>query len=331
MEKTPINDLSALAGAIRKAQEVVICAHVSPDGDTLGSSLALRLGLLQLGKQVAVICQDEPPALMSFLPGADAIQRPETLTQQHPELMICADVSDQRRLGSCIRIFERARCTAQVDHHGTNPLYAEVNYVAPAASATGVLVWELLRKLNVTLDPDIGRCLYTAVSTDTGNFAFSNTTAEAFQMMSELMQLPLSLCDMNRVLFRERTKPQLLLLSRALSSLRFAAQDQIAYMSLSRKDFLDCGALPEHAEAVVNFALDVRGVKLAFLARETEMGEVKLSMRALAPCRVDGIAAALGGGGHALAAGCTLSMPLEQAVAQVLHDMEAELTQGATA
>lgn len=150
-------------------------------------------------------------------------------------------------------------------------------------------------------------------------------------MMGELMLLPLPLSDMNRILFRERSKPQLLLLARALEHLTFAAEDRIAYMYLSWQDFLDCGALPEHSEAIVNFALDVQGVKLAFLARETELGDVKLSMRALPPCKVDGIAAELSGGGHALAAGCTLSMPLEQAVATIAGMMEKELQTGANA
>lgn len=334
METKAINDREGLLEDIRQARKIVLCAHVSPDGDTLGSSLAMRLALEKMGKQVWVICQDAVPGYLSFLPGAEKVQRPEALGPVHPELVLCVDVSDQRRLGSCIRVFEAAQHTAQVDHHGTNPYYAQRNLVSPSSSATGLVVWELIKQLGVTIDTDIARCLYTAVSTDTGNFSFNNTTAEAFLMMGELMLLPLPLAEMNRMLFRVRSKPQLLLLSRALDSLRFCAGDRIAYMSLSWKDFQDCGALPEHAEAIVNFALDVHGVRLAFLARETDMGDVKLSMRALTPCRVDGIAADLGGGGHAMAAGCTLEMPLEQAVELVRGRMEKALAevmeQGAT-
>ena len=283
METKTINDREGLLEDIRQARKIVLCAHVSPDGDTLGSSLAMRLALEKMGKQVWVICQDAVPGYLSFLPGAEKVQRPEALGPVHPELVLCVDVSDQRRLGSCIRVFEAAQHTAQVDHHGTNPYYAQRNLVSPSSSATGLVVWELIKQLGVTIDTDIARCLYTAVSTDTGNFSFNNTTAEAFLMMGELMLLPLPLAEMNRMLFRVRSKPQLLLLSRALDSLRFCAGDRIAYMSLSWKDFQDCGALPEHAEAIVNFALDVHGVRLAFLARETDMGDVKLSMRALAP------------------------------------------------
>ncbi len=333
METKAINDRAGLLEDIRRAKKIVLCAHVSPDGDTLGSCLALRLALEKLGKQAQVVCQDAVPGYLSFLPGAEQVRRPDALGPVHPELVLCVDVSDQRRLGSCIRLFEAAQHTAQVDHHGTNPFYAQRNLVSPASSATGLVVWELIKQLGVVIDTDIARCLYTAVSTDTGNFSFNNTTAEAFLMMGELMLLPLPLAEMNRMLFRVRSKPQILLLSRALASLRFCAGDRIAYMALSWQDFLDCGALPEHAEAIVNFALDVHGVRLAFLARETDMGDVKLSMRALAPCKVDGIAADLGGGGHAMAAGCTLEMPLEQAVELVRERMEqalqAALEQGA--
>ena len=330
-EKQPTNDREGLVNVLQRARQVVLCAHVSPDGDTIGSCLALRLALQRLGKEATVICQDKVPNMLSFLPGADSILRPEKLNVAHPELALCVDVSDQRRLGSCIRVVEAARETAQIDHHGTNPYYTQTNVVVANASATGVLVWELIKQMGVTIDTDIAKCLYTAVSTDTGNFSFSNTTVEAFLMMGELMLLPLPLSDMNRILFRERSKPQLLLLARALEHLTFAAEDRIAYMYLSWQDFLDCGALPEHSEAIVNFALDVQGVKLAFLARETELGDVKLSMRALSPCKVDGIAAELSGGGHALAAGCTLSMPLEQAVATIAGMMEKELQTGANA
>ena len=326
-ETKPVNDREGLIRVLRDAQQVVICAHVSPDGDTLGSCLAMRLALLALGKEAAVICQDKVPGYLSFLPGADTVLRPEKYPVHHPELALCVDVSDERRLGSCIRVVESARDTAQMDHHGTNPFYTRTNVVVADASATGLLAWETIKALGVTVNVDIAKCLYTAVATDTGNFSFNNTSAEAFLMMGELMLLPLPLSDMNRILFRERSKPQLLLLSRALEHLHFASADQIAYMYLSWRDFQDCGALPEHAEAIVNYGLDVQGVKMAFLARETELGDVKLSLRALPPCKVDGIAAELGGGGHVLAAGCTLSMTLEQAVDTVRAMMEKKLEQ----
>ena len=107
-EKQPTNDREGLVNVLQRARQVVLCAHVSPDGDTIGSCLALRLALQRLGKEATVICQDKVPNMLSFLPGADSILRPEKLNVAHPELALCVDVSDQRRLGSCIRVVEAA-------------------------------------------------------------------------------------------------------------------------------------------------------------------------------------------------------------------------------
>ena len=120
-EKQPTNDREGLVNVLQRARQVVLCAHVSPDGDTIGSCLALRLALQRLGKEAAVICQDKVPNMLSFLPGADSILRPEKLNVAHPELALCVDVSDQRRLGSCICVVEAARETAQIDHQGGRP------------------------------------------------------------------------------------------------------------------------------------------------------------------------------------------------------------------
>jgi phosphoesterase RecJ-like protein len=324
MEKR--RDPEAVARAIQAAGTVAMCAHVSPDGDTIGSTLALKLGLEQLGKRVTVFCQDKVPDNLRFLPGASGFLTPDEALGKHYDLLLAVDVSDERRLGSCIRLKDQCAHTAQIDHHGTNPCSMEQNDIDANASATALLARELLRVLGVKLTREIGMCLYTGISTDTGNFSFGNTTAEAFDVMSELMALQLPLSDMNRMLFRERSRAQLELISRALQSLRFYQHDQIAAMYLTLDDFAKCGALPEHADTIVNFGIDVAGVKMALLARETEMSGVKMSLRALAPCTVDDIAASFGGGGHAQAAGCTIEgTTVEAAVAQVVDAMSRAL------
>lgn len=309
-----------IAELIRRANRVALCAHVNPDGDTVGSSLALKIGLESMAKQVHLFCQDKIPDNLAFLPGAQTFRTPESAAGERFDLLIAVDVSDMGRMGSCQCLTKQAEHVAQIDHHGTNPAYAEVNSVDGQASATGLLVKQQLDTLNVAMNRDIAMCLYAAISTDTGNFAFSCTSAEAFSVMSELMGYDLPLSEMNRRLFRQRDKAQLLLIGRALDSLRFYADDRIAVMTLTQKDFAACGALPEHADTIVNFGLDVNGVKLAVLARETEQG-VKCSLRAVEPARVDKIAASFGGGGHAQAAGCTIEDALPNAAERVLAAM----------
>lgn len=307
-----------LAAMIRSARTIALCSHVNPDGDTVGSVLALKLGLEKLGKQVRVFCQDKIPSTLDMLPGVGEFH---THSDERFDLLICVDVSDVSRMGSCDFLLQQAAHTAQIDHHGTNPCAMEMNSVDEHAPATALLIKQQLDVLGVDIDQGIAMCLYAAISTDTGNFAFNSTNAEAFNVMSELMDCGLPLGDMNRVLFRQRQKPHVLLLGRALSSLTFHAGDRVTTMKLTYQDFLDCGALPEHADAIVNYGLDIPGVRMALLARENEDGSIKMALRAVAPDRVDMIARSFGGGGHAQASGCTVQSSLDQATDALLATM----------
>ena len=307
----------AVAALIHESQRIALCCHVNPDGDTLGSALALRLGLISLGKDVEVFCQDKTPDNLRMLPGIATVRRPDE-AQGRYDLLMAIDVSDEKRMGSSIALMEMADRTAQIDHHGTNPCFMQVNSVDAHASATALIIKEQLDVLGVGITPDMALCLYAGVSTDTGNFAFASTSAEAFRMMAALMEAGLPLADMNRLLFRQRAKAQVKLLNRALSTLTFHEQEQITLMTLTQQDFIDCAALPEHADTIVNFGLDMVGVKMSAMLRETAEGKVKVSFRAVEPARVDRAAASFGGGGHAQAAGATMDGPINIAKEQVL-------------
>ncbi|MGN0778587.1 MAG: bifunctional oligoribonuclease/PAP phosphatase NrnA [Aristaeellaceae bacterium] len=311
-----------LAALIRASQRIALCGHVNPDGDTIGSMLALAWGLTRLGKEAETFCQDKVPDNLMMLPGAEAVCRPESAAGERYDLFIAVDVSEEKRLGSGTALMGQAAHTAQVDHHGTNPSYAQVNSVDADAPATGLLVRELLAALGVSIDRDTAMCLYASISTDTGNFAFASTSAEAFRVMAELVEAGLPLSEMNRRLFRQRARAQVLLLNRALNSLSFHEEGQITLMTLTRQDFEACGALPEHADTIVNFGLDMEGVRMAALLRETPEGKVKASLRAVEPARVDGAAAVFGGGGHAQASGCTLEGPIDMAAERVLTALQ---------
>ena len=310
-----------LLSQIGGAAHILLCAHVSPDGDTIGSNLALYGALTQMGKQVQVICADDVPQILSFLPGAELILKPDQVNDKPHDLAIAVDVSDRHRLGDCAPLFFAARHTVQIDHHGTNPGYAHLNVISPQASATGVLIYELIQRMGVGMNTAIATCLYTAIATDTGNFSFDNTTSDAFFVMGHLMAYGLPIAKVNRSLFRERSLEQVKVLSKALSTLTFYHGGQITGMQISQADLSACGAKPEHAEAIVNFGIDIAGVKMAFLAREVEAG-TKFSLRAVEGCNVARLAAAFGGGGHALAAGCTIGSTLLTAVDIMVSAME---------
>lgn len=315
----------AVAEAIRGAQRIAICSHVNPDGDTIGCALAMRLGLQAMGKEVQVFCHDKVPDNLMFLPGAGEIRNPEHNTDCF-DLMLAVDVSDRERLASCKSLLERSAQTAQIDHHPTNPLYMEVNSVDGKAPAACILVYEQLKTLGVPMTREIAMCLYTGISTDTGNFSFSATNAEAFAIMSELMEADLPLSEMSRILFRERSRAQLKLMGKAISSLRFEGKEgRIAVMTLTRQDFRDCGAQNEHADTIVNLGLETTGTQMALLGREDEPGIVKFSLRAKSPQRIDDVAQRLGGGGHPQASGVTMKGTLEEATRKVAAAMAEKL------
>lgn len=315
----------AVARLIREAKTIAVCSHVNPDGDTLGCAAAMRLALSSLGKDVSLFCDGKVPDQLGFLPGIGTMRSPDEENGPY-DLLLSLDVSDPKRLGACAALKDRCTHTAQIDHHPTNPLFMEANWVDGGAPAACLLIREMLKILNVPLTPDIAICLYTGVSTDTGNFAFAATNAACFDLMTELMAQGLPLAKLNRILFRERAKPQILLLGRALNSLRYFENNRIAVMTLTRKDFNDCGALAEHADTLVNFGLDTVGTRMAILAREVlddegKPGMIKFSLRAKEPDVISDIAQSFGGGGHPQAAGITMNGTLDETVSLVLDAM----------
>ncbi len=322
-----MRDPEGIAGAIRKAESVCVCSHINPDGDTIGSALAMRLALLEMGKRVRVFCQDKVPDQVLFLPGAEEIQRPEANAERY-DLFLSVDASDEARLGSGLRLRDCCAHSAQIDHHGTNPGYAEINSVDGDASATCTMIGEQLRVLGVPLNREIAECLYIGISTDTGNFSFDCTDAEAFRVMGDLMEAGLPLAELSMRMFREKSKAQYLLLGRAIARTRFEDDGRIAVTTLTRRDFEDCGALSEHADTIVNYGLETVGTKMAVLARETDDGRIKFSLRARDPLTVDDVAAKLGGGGHPRAAGISMEGTLEATVRLVIGAMKKRLHQG---
>lgn len=298
--------------ALRKAQTIALVSHLNPDGDTVGSTLALRLGLLQLGKQVTVICRDKIPDKQMLLSGAELYVTPADVLARGErfDLLVTVDVSDEGRVtgdpADLPALAALADDTAQIDHHGTNPGYMHHNDIDAHACATALPMLEVLEQLGVTLTADMAACLYTAITTDTGNLAYGNLDEETFRALGMLAHTGFDMELFNRVLFRQMPKEQLLLVRAALNTLTFHHGGEITSMRLSQADFDTCGALSEHADTVVNYGLNIAGVKMAVLAREAGDGRVKLSLRAVKPWAVDKVAKAFGGGGHAQASGATL-------------------------
>lgn len=307
-----------LLSALNGAGSVLICGHVNPDGDAVGSCLALAHGLRAMGKKADVTFEMTLPRLLSVLPGAENVLTPAQAAAREYDTAVSLDVSDPGRMGSeLLSVYNNVPVRLQVDHHGTNPRFAQENWVEGDAAATGVLVLALLQAMEAEITRDIADCLYAAIATDTGNFCFENTDYEALAAFAILKRSGLNLSRWSRHFFLTREKARTRLLGRALTHLDYFADGLCAGMTLSQADFEAADAGREHTEGIVNFGIDSEGVYAAYLLYENPDGSVKCSLRALPPCRIDRVACLFGGGGHALAAGCSFTCTLEEAKTKV--------------
>ncbi len=316
-------NIDRLAEKLKEAGQVELVSHMNPDGDTIGSALATQRILDRLGIPSRVYCRDRAPEPVDFLPGAAEIL-PLTSLPEHPQVLMFLDCADYDRVASpgdpgresLDRAFTGADVTLQMDHHVTNPGYCGEN-VVENTSAAGVLVHELARSLNVPLDREIAECLYVALATDTGNFTQNNTDSASMRVMADILETGFDLVPVCRRLFTERRPQQARLIGEALRTLTFAENGHVAFMSVSREAMERAGARDADAENLVNFARDITGVHMAFLARETQDG-IRVNIRSIAPWTIHETALSLGGGGHRQASGVTLKEhTLEAAVQEI--------------
>ncbi len=306
-----------------EAKRLALIAHVSPDGDTVGGALALRLAFLSLGKEADVICDGDVPGNVSYLEGIDAIIQPGEAAG-HYDTAIAVDISSEDRMGLAKPLFDAADARLVVDHHATNTRFGDVNLVRPGESATCLLVYELIREMGVPLTPELATCLMTGMSTDTGHFQYQSTSPETFEAAAELLRAGVDLSLMTRRLYRTKSLARVRLTQVAYQKMRFVLNGQVGVIALTRDDFDETKTTPDEADGLVNQALEVEGVRVAVLASERDDG-VRMSLRAVEPDRVDQIAVTFGGGGHALAAGCLLQGTVEEAVAQVIDEISKRL------
>lgn len=313
--------IEQLANWIAGRQEIALVCHVSPDGDTLGSALALWRALLSLGKKAQVFCASSIPEMYSFLPGIEQVSNADEVKLRS---VLCVDVASRDRMGKYEAILDECE-SACIDHHGTNEGYCDVNVVEGEASATGVVVIKLLDALGVSMDREMATCLYAAISSDTGRFMYSLTNAEALRAGARCLEQPIDVDEIGFWLFRRRTLARNKLLAYALNHMFLTDSGRIAVIELPQSAYEESGAASGDAEGIVSYGIETSGVEVAIQAKEQNEKQTKFSLRSRGALDVSKVAARLGGGGHANAAGVTIDLPMDQAVAQVLEEIRAQM------
>ena len=308
-------DLNTCAEFIRSHDRFVLAAHRSPDGDTLGSCLALRLALLSVNKTVTVVCQDGVPDYLSFLPGSGSVL---VAPSDDLEAVLYIDCAEHGRTGDNCILLEQAPFQFCIDHHETNPRCTRNGDWVEDAAATAEMIYRLILSLDIPVTKDIAVCLFTGITTDTGNFCYSNTTSDTFRIASELLPYGIDTEDLNRKLFRSMSLAKARLIAYTLGTARILESGSVSLASVSRREMDSVGAKEADCEGLIDYLRDIDSVEIACLLRESADGTVKGSLRSKRGANVLSVAHRFHGGGHAKAAGFTFAGTLEEAGTQVV-------------
>jgi phosphoesterase RecJ-like protein len=320
------NTPEEMVEVLRKAPKVALFSHVFPDGDCIGSMLALGLALEKMGKDVSFFNPHPVPGNLLFLPGSSRIR--QELPSYKPQILLFVDCTDLERVNMSEADISGDSTVLNIDHHVSNLFFGDYNWVDTQASAAGEVVLKLISKLGVDMDLDMATNLYTAILTDSGCFEYNNTTAQTHRLAADLLDKGVDLTRIHHHVFNQKPLAQVKLLACALNGLEISSGGQLASMILCAEDFQKSGADQEMGEGLVNHARNIAGVEAAVLLREVSPQKIKVSLRSNLWLNVDEIAARFGGGGHRRAAGCTLCVPLPEAKQSIITVIEEALRIG---
>ena len=310
--------LAQIGSTLREHHRFAVLSHVRPDGDALGSQLALALSLQQLGKDVTVWNEDGLLEKYDFLPGGERLTRPPGEPQDF-DVALALDTATQNRLGTAGEAVRHAKTWINIDHHPSNPGYGDLVYIDPTSPATGQILFELIQSEQLPMDSAIAENLFVAISTDTGSFQYPNTTARTFEIGAELVRGGVDVGRVSQLLYENYPRRRTELLRELLGTMRFEANGKIASFSLSLKVAAELGVKPEDNEGLIDHLRAIHGVIVAVFFEELAEGKVRVSMRSKnEDVDVSAICQKFGGGGHKLAAGARVRGTLAEVEQKIL-------------
>ncbi len=305
---------------INHAEKIVIMAHETPDGDAIGSMLSMNLALKKLGKEADVIVR-EFPRTFAFLPGAKEVKSNSDIEQY--DLAVSLDCADLKRLIGK-EYFESAKKTIVIDHHGTNMMYGDLNFVNPVSPACCEILAGMFEYFDIEIDSEIGSCILTGIITDTGGFKYSSVTPETFEFTAELLRKGVNVSDIYQRVLETRRKSNFELLRRAMNRLELLEDGKIAFTYINKKDEEEVHAETGDHEGIVENGRSIEGVRVSVFIREKEENIYKVSMRAGNGfnINVSDICYIFGGGGHPRAAGAVVSGTVEQVKEKLVKEIK---------
>ena len=312
-----MNTFLEIRDKIFSEDNIVVISHVNPDGDAIGSGLALTLGLKKIGKNVRFILQDKYPDSVKFLNEINIVEQYNENNEYKFDLAICVDGATDDRLGKAKELLKN-RFVINIDHHISNTLYGKLNYVEEISS-TSELIYKFLKFCEIDIDINMAEALYTGLVNDTGNFSHDNVTEKTFEMAAELKRIGASNSKVVREFFNTKSLPAIKLLGIAMYEMEYNENKKLAYYFMS-KDTLDkYNGRKEDTEGIVEKLISFKEAEVSLFLREDKIGVIKGSMRSKHDIDVNEIASIFGGGGHRKAAGFTSEFSAEEIIKKVLE------------
>lgn len=311
--------LDEILEEIKKAEKIVILTHESPDGDAIGGSLAMKFMVEELGKKADVIIP-EYPRMFQFLPATEEIKI-ESETKNY-DLAISIDCANFKRLAEN-EYFEQAKKTIVIDHHGSNNMYGDLNYVNPVSPACCEILVSMAEYFKISISKEIGTCVMTGIITDTGGFRYMGVTPETFEYSAELLRLGVDIPDIYKRTMGTKTKANFELTKRIIDRMELLEDGKVAFTYMNTKDELEVNAEPGDHEGLVNIGKDIEGVLVSIFIRQKDDEEAyKVSLRSEEGINVSDICLLFGGGGHARAAGCLIQGTVEQVKEKLMKEIK---------
>lgn len=303
---------------IKKAEKIVILVHENPDGDAIGSATAMYQALLQIGKNADVIIP-EYPRDFEFLPSIDSVKKESEI--QSYDLVITLDSATIKQLGNCEKYFSDAKNKVVIDHHGSNTMYGDLNYVDPKSPACAQLLVGIFNYFGIEITKEIGMCLLTGIITDTGGFAYSGVTSDTFEIAANIVAKGINVYQIYQKVFLNMSFSKFNLHRIAIDRIELLENNKIAYTYITKED--ENRVHSEHGdhEGIVEQGRNIEGVEVSIFLRETERG-IKASLRSKDYVNVSEVCVAFGGGGHPRAAGCNITGTIEQAKMQIINKVK---------
>ncbi len=306
---------------IKKAESIVILTHENPDGDAVGSSIAMYLGLKEIGKTPDIIIPEFPRAFEN-LPGIENIKKESDI--ENYDLAIALDTASIKMLNGYSKYFEDAKTKIVIDHHSSNTMFGDYNYVDQDSPACAQLLLVLFNYFNIEVSKEIGTAILAGIITDTGGFRYDGVTAETFELVAALCKKGVKVSKVYQKVFASTSKSKFFLHRIALDRLELLDNEKIAFTYITKNDENSVGAENGDYDGIVEQGRDIEGVEISIFLREIEKG-IKASLRSKDYVNVSELCRIFGGGGHIRAAGCTIPGTIEQVKTQILNQARAML------